>query len=154
MFCISGSCISVFATASNPLKGLKCSKGENWMLLESMGVLPLTSNKSRFPLGSLKKDDKKKHLGRILASSQQGQANPCYGPAPSLIGNIPAAYFYKSCFSGSPILNLRGKGSQINENNFYFTVRLQVLYILFSLSRGTIKEREEQRKKHQEYSGT
>lgn len=126
---------------------LKCSRGENWMFLESMGVLPLSSNKGRLPPGSLKKNDKKKHLGRAAALSHTMALLP-------LTGIVPAAYFYKSCFSGSPESNLRGKGSQINENNFYFSVWLQVLYIFFSLSRGTIKKREEQRKKHQEYSGT
>lgn len=97
--------------------------------------------------GSLKKDDKKKHLGRAAALSHTMALLP-------LTGIVPAAHFHKSCFSGSPESNLRGKGSQINENDFYFSVWFQVLCIFFPLSRGTIKEREEQRKKHQEYSGT
>lgn len=91
------------------------------MLFESMGVSPLTSNKTRFPLGSLKMDGKKKYLGRTVVSSQEGQAKLQYGIASLLIENVHATCFYKSCFSGSPELNLRGKGSQINEVNFYFT---------------------------------
>jgi len=64
------------------------------MLFESMGVLPLTSNKTRFPLGSLKMDGKKKHLGRTAVSSQEGQANPQYGTASALTENVHAACFY------------------------------------------------------------
>lgn len=123
------------------------------MLFESMEVLPLTSNKTRFPPGSLKKDGKKKHLGRTVVSSQAGQAEPQYGIATWLTERARAACFYKSCFSISSELNLRGKGSQINEVNFYFLVWLQVFYTLFSLSGDITKKREEQRKKHQEYSG-
>lgn len=84
-----------FATASNPLQGLKSSRGENWIFLKSVGVLPPTSKERRFPLGSLKKEDKKKHLGRAAALSQRGQANPRCGPSPSLTGNVPAAHFHK-----------------------------------------------------------
>lgn len=66
------------------------------MLFKSLGLLPLISNKTKFPLGSLKMDDKKKHLGRTAISSQEGQANPQYGVASSLTENVLAACFTKA----------------------------------------------------------
>lgn len=81
-------------TASIFLEGLKCSQGEILTLFKSMGVLPLNSNKTRFPLGSLKVDGTRKHLGRIAVSSQEGQAELQYGIASWLIENVHEACFF------------------------------------------------------------
>lgn len=67
-----------------------------------MGVLPLTSIKTRFPLGSLKTDGKRKHLGRAAVSSQEGQAKPQYGIAASLLETFTQPVFTKAA-SADPL---------------------------------------------------
>lgn len=64
-------------------------------LFKSMEALPLTSNKTRFPLGSLKMDDKRKHLGRTAVSSQAGQAKLQHGTASWLTENTLVPVFTK-----------------------------------------------------------